>query len=307
MKQSDDILIINPLTDVEIIKALASEPRMQMLSLIRKQPMNINEISGALKLPQSTVATHIEKLEEAGLLNVEAAKAKKGSQKICSPAYNTYLIRFPEEDAAQRDSISVEMPIGLFTDYHVTSPCGLCTTEHIIGFLDMSDSFLNPDRMAANLLWFTTGYVEYKFPNNAFYDSRPIAMLEIKAELSSQTPGANPDWPSDITLTMNNVEIGTWTSPGDFGDRPGKNTPKWWNQAGSQYGLLKSWTVTNEGSFIDGEKISGVTLSDLHITEHHSIKARFSVKDDAKHQGGINIFGKGFGDYSQDIVLTIRF
>ena len=30
------------------------------------------------------------------------------------------------------------------------------------------------------------------------------------------------------------------------------------------------------------------------------------VKEDAKHPGGINIFGRGFGNYDQDIVLRIE-
>ena len=40
-----------------------------MLKLIdEKGPLNINEISKALKLPQSTVATNVQVLEEAGLV-----------------------------------------------------------------------------------------------------------------------------------------------------------------------------------------------------------------------------------------------
>jgi len=42
-------------------------------------------------------------------------------------------------------------------------------------------------------------------------------------------PGTNADWPSDISLWVNDVKIGTWTSPGDYGDRRGVHTPRWWN------------------------------------------------------------------------------
>lgn len=307
MESPKKLLIINPLEDIEIIKAIASEPRMQMLALLRKQPLNINEISTALNLPQSTVATHIEKLEEAGLLKIEAQKAKKGSQKVCAPAYDNFLIKFPENESGEQSSISVEMPIGLFTDFHVRAPCGLCSAAHIIGFLDMSDSFFNPDRMAAQLLWLSSGYVEYKFPNNSFYESRKIAKLEFCAEISSQTPGSNPNSLSDITLTINNVEVGTWTSPAVAGSEPGKYTPRWWNQQGAQYGLLKSWTVTDDGSFVGEEKISGVSLPDLHLPEHHSIKVKMGVKEDARNQGGFTLFGKNFGNYPQDLILKIYF
>ncbi|MCK9171087.1 MAG: ArsR family transcriptional regulator [Treponema sp.] len=303
MKEPENLLIIDPFTDIDIIKALASEPRMQMLFLIKEKALNINEIGAALKMPQSTVATHIEKLEEAGLLNIEALKAKKGSQKICSPAYNNYLIKFPELKQNKKSNISVEMPIGLFTDFHVNAPCGLCSTAHIIGFLDMSDTFFNPERMSAQILWFTSGYVEYKFPNNSFYESRKISKIEFCAEISAQTN----IWNSDITLTINNAEAGTWTSPPGSNDKPVNYLPQWWTQGGPQHGLLKSWTVTDDGSFIDDEKISDITISDLHLSEHHSIKIKLAVKDDAKNQGGIIIFGKSFGSYPQDLILKIYF
>jgi predicted transcriptional regulator len=303
MKEPKNLLIIDLLTDIDIIKALASEPRIQMLFLIKKKALNINEISAAMNMPQSTVATHIEKLEEAGLLNIEALKAKKGNQKICSPAYNNYLIKFPELKQNIKNNIDVEMPIGLFTDFHVTAPCGLCSAAHIIGFLDMSDTFLNPERMAAQVLWFTSGYVEYKFPNNSFYESRRISKIEFCAEISAQTH----IWESDITLTINNVETGTWTSPAGSNDKHGSRLPQWWTQEGPQHGLLKSWTVTEYGSFIDKEKISGITISDLHLSEHHSIKIKLAVRDDAKNQGGIIIFGKCFGNYPQDLILKLYF
>jgi len=307
MDSPKKLLIINPLEDIEIIKAIASEPRMQMLELLRKQPLNINEISGALGLPQSTVATHIEKLEEAGLLKIEALKAKKGSQKMCAPAYDTFLIKFPETENGQQNSLSVEMPIGLFTDFHVRAPCGLCSSSRIIGFLDMSDSFLNPERMAAQILWFSTGYVEYKFPNNSFYESRRIEKIEFCTEISSHTPGSAAECLTDVTLTINNVELGTWVLHADAEDGPGKYTPQWWNQPGSQHGKLTSWTVTSEGSFIGNEKISDVTLSDLSLQEHHSIKVKVSVKEDAQNPCGITLFGKNFGNYPQDLVLKIYF
>jgi predicted transcriptional regulator len=306
MNQNENILIINPLKDVEKLKALASEPRLQILDLIRRQTLNVNEIGEALKLPQSTVATHIAILENAQLISTEAVKAKKGNQKRCSTAFEQIIIQFPKEEKVS-DILEVEMPIGIFTNYNVSSPCGLCSSDEIIGFLDIPDSFLNPARMKAGLLWCGTGTLEYKFPNNAFYDEREVKKLEFCVELSSEVPGTNSKWLSDITLWINNLEVGSWTSPGDFGDRRGKFTPSWWKLEGSQYGLLKTWEITDKGTFIDGEKISDITLKDLNLKEHHSIKTKIGVKEDAKNTGGMNIFGKGFGDYDQGIILRLYF
>jgi len=157
----------------------------------------------------------------------------------------------------------------------------------------------------AGLLWFEKGYVVYQFPNNALYQHKPVRRLEVTAELSSETPGTNPRWLSDIALWVNGVEIGTWISPGDFGDKRGTYTPEWWKLEGSQYGLNKVWSISDEGSFIDGVQISQVTVADLKLSDHHSIKVRLGIKDDAQNVGGLNIFGRGFGNYDQDIVLRL--
>lgn len=84
-------------------------------------------------------------------------------------------------------------------------------------------------------------------------------------------------------------------------------TPEWWESWSSQYGLLKVWQVNGEGSFVDGRQISLVRVDDLQIADGPSISVRIGVKEDAKHVGGINIFGRRFGNYPQDIVLRLRY
>ena len=197
------------------------------------------------------------------------------------------------------------MPIGLYTSCEVSAPCGLCSPQGIIGLLDVPGTFLNPDRMNAGLMWFTRGFVEYQFPNNARLLGKQVVALDFSMELSSEVPGTSADWPSDITVAINGREVGAWTSPGDFGDQRGVYTPDWWKLKGSQYGKLKSWRVTPDGAFIDGMKVSPITLRDLDLAGHHSIRLRIEVKPDARHPGGVNMFGRGFGNYDQDIVLRL--
>ena len=126
--------------------------------------------------------------------------------------------------------------------------------------------------MRAGLLWFTRGYVEYQFPNNSRLSNSVLQSIEFSLELSSEVPGTSADWPSDITLAVNGIDIGTWTSPGDFGDKRGVYTPDWWKLKGSQYGKLKNWRVGLNGTYVDGVKISEVSLSDLDLASHHSIR-----------------------------------
>ncbi len=300
-------LVIDPAEDLDVLKGLASEVRVRILKLLHQEgPKNVNEVVAALDLPQSTISTNMQILEDAGLVRTQLQKAKKGSQKICHSTFDEILVAFKDDFSVKKsDAIEVAMPIGLYTSCNVTGPCGLCSLEGIVGLLDVPETFLDPDRMKAGLLWFTRGYVEYQFPNNSKLNNSEIASIEFSMELSSEVPGTSADWPSDITVSVNGIDIATWTSPGDFGDKRGIYTPKWWKLAGSQYGKLKTWRVNDSGTYIDGRKVSKVSLKDLDISNHHSIRMRIGVLDDASHPGGVNIFGRGFGNHDQDIVLRV--
>ena len=304
---SRNFLIVDPEEGIDVLKAFASPARVKVLKLLHTQgAMNINDIASALGLPQSSVSSNVQILEEAGLIRTETQRARKGNQKLCHTLFDEVLVMFKEDNTpANSDKVEVAMPLGLYTSCEVSAPCGLCSSEGIIGFLDVPDTFLDPARMGAGLIWFTRGYVEYQFPNNTKLMTGQLESMEFSLELSSETPGTAANWPSDISVSVNKIDIGTWTSPGDFGDKRGVYTPDWWKLKGSQYGKLKSWRVTESGTFVDGVKISPVSLKDLELDEHRSIRLRIGIKEGAKHPGGINIFGRGFGNYDQDIVLRM--
>lgn len=305
---SRNFLVVDPGDGLAILQAFASQARIKVLKLLHtKGPQNVNDIAKALDLPQSTVSSNVRILEDAGLIRTESHRARKGNQKICHTSFDQVLVMFKEEtETVDANTIEVAMPLGLYTRCEISAPCGLCSVEGIIGLLDVPNTFLDPARMHGGLIWFTRGFLDYQFPNNALLAHRAIESIEFSMELSSEVPGTAADWPSDITVSVNNIDIGTWTSPGDFGDKRGVYTPVWWKLKGSQYGKLKSWRVTATGSYVDGVKISPVSLKELDLDKHHSIRLRVGVKDDAKHRGGINIFGKGFGNYDQDIVLRLN-
>jgi predicted transcriptional regulator len=151
------------------------------------------------------------------------------------------------------------------------------------------------------------GFRGVQVPQQQSLQGKRGKKIEVTAELSSETPGTNPTLLSDITMWIDDVEIGNWTSPGDFGDKRGTLAPLWWKLEGSQYGLLKQWSVTREGSFVDGVMVSRVALTDLKLPEHHSIRVRIGVKETAEHPGGMNLFGRGFGNHDQDVILRLYF
>jgi predicted transcriptional regulator len=158
----------------------------------------------------------------------------------------------------------------------------------------------------AQLLWFSAGWVEYAFPNNVPYGSFTTD-LELSMEMCSEAPNYNLDWPSDITLWINDVEIGTWTSPGDFGGKPGLLTPSWWPIDRTTYGLLKQWSINERGAMIDGVALGPVTIADLNLAQANHIRVRIGIKEDARNRGGLNLFGRKFGNYAQDIVMRLGF
>src|ERR1700754_107399 len=235
---SRNFLLVDPEERPEVLRALASEVRVGILKLLHVQgPMNVNDVAGRLKLPQSTVSSNIQILVDAGLVRTETQKARKGNQKICHSLFDEVMVMFKEDmRPLAANTIDVAMPLGLYTSCEVSAPCGLCSTEGIIGLLDVPDFFLDPSRMRASLAWFGRGFVEYKFPNNARLLEQRVQELEFSMEMSSEVPGTNVNWPSDISIWVNGVKVGTWTSPGDFGDKRGTYTPRWWKLAGSQYG-----------------------------------------------------------------------
>lgn len=301
------ILVLNIDEASDLIKALNVPLRRKILSLLNHQRLNVNQIAAELGIPQSTCAINIQLLEKAGLVRSELIPASKGAQKVCTADLEEVVILLTQEKAVENDKvIETEMPIGLYTDFEVAPPCGLVSAEKIIGFYDQISSFMNPQRAAASLIWFSKGYLTYRFPKN-FSSSKKIDNISITLEICSEFPGYRNDWPSDITVWINDIEIGTWTSPGDMGGNYGRFTPRWWDLKNTQYGYLKTWKVTANSAFIDGEPCSGATLNDIGIETCDSFIVKIGVKDDAKNLGGLNLFGKSFGNYEKDIVFKVEF
>lgn len=301
-------LVVNADRQYQILRGLASPLRLRIMRHLLKQgPLNINQIAKAFRQPQSTIASNIQILEETGLIETKISKASKGQQKICYARYSEIVVKIdPETTNRDKDIIEVEMPLGLYTTSNVSAPCGLCSTEKILGMLDVPALFLDPARVKAALVWFGRGYIEYKFPNNAKVINANVEALEFIMELSSEVPGTNIDWPSDISLWVNGIKIGTWQCPGDYGDQRGLLTPHWWKLEGSQYGILTSWRISREGTYLGDIKLSNVTLDELQLAEHHSVKLRIGIDDKAGLPGGINIFGRGFGNHDQDIKMRLH-
>lgn len=286
-----------------VYEALASTVRLHMLRLLADRPMNIKELAGAVGLSSAIMTMHVRKLSEAGLITTEMLPGKSGLQKVCSLAVFEADIEFLAGTPSGRKSHRIEIPVGHYSDFHIEPTCGLATTDKVIGHFDDPRYFWDPERIHAAVLWFGKGFVEYKAPNYLLSSQKPKELV-LTMEIASEAPGINDNYPSDITFTVNGINVGTWTSPGDFGDRQGNYTPEWWAPYTNQYGLLKQLRITEEGTFMDGLKLSGFNLQDIDV-KRKEWTFRLSVEDDAVHVGGLTLFGKGFGNYNDHLVLEL--
>ncbi|WP_379128684.1 ArsR/SmtB family transcription factor [Paenibacillus sp. sgz500958] len=294
---------------VTVAHALSTRARVDMLRLLSTKNMNVVELAETLKLPVSTVANNVKVLEAARLINTTLLPASRGAMKVCSRNYDDVRITFNVEKTIPRRTLStyeMEMPIGHYSDCEVHPTCGMANSDGMIVREDEPSSFYHPKHIGAQIIWLRKGYLEYLLPLEIPPDAR-IDALELSMEMCSEAPNYDNNWPSDITVWVNDVEIGTWTSPGDFGDRRGRLNPSWWGDSLTQYGLLKTWRMDGQGTTLDMEKISGVTVGDLKLSLRPNIRLRIGVKSDAVHQGGVNLFGRQFGDYEQDIIVKVHY
>ena len=291
---------------LDLFKALGSEVRIEIVRiLLENNGMNMNELASRLNITNGALTSHIRKLEECGVVTVAGETSGHGNQKICSVHLDKILIEL--QDQQKNENVyTTSIKVGLFSDYDVFPTCGLASGSQLIGEVDDTRYFSHPDRYNADILWFTKGYVEYVIPNFIPF-SQKIDELCISAELSSEAPGINNIWPSDIYFYLNDVFLGIWTSPGDFGDVKGIFTPDWWFPNWNQYGLLKMLVIDRHGTFIDGLKISDVNTQQLTFTSQDDMVFRFQVDEPSQNIGGLTLFGKDFGNYNQDINVKVHY
>ena len=289
-----------------VLRALASAPRRRILMLLGDQLHNVSEIAGALGMPVSTANLHVTILEEAGLILTERRPAARGSQKLCVRAFDDVAVAFARGPVDVGETIEVAVPLGSFVACDVGPSCGLASATGIIGLFDDPTSFYDAGRGEAELVWFHHGFVEYRvahrLPTSAHLES-----IHVSCEVCSEAPLHHDEWPSDVTVSINDVDVGTWTSPADFGGQRGLLTPGWWEDRNSQYGLLKVWQVNHAGGWVDGIRVSDVTVADLDVAARPYLSVRIGVRPDARHVGGVNLFGRGFGNYPQDLVVRLKY
>lgn len=286
--------------------ALSSTVRLKILNILKDAVLSVQEIATTLNIPVSSTALHIKKLEEAGLVLTESQPGMHGSMRVCTCIMQSFYLQTFDSDAdSQNNTITMEMPIGNYYQCEIEPTCGLADENGIMDAYDNVKCFYSPFRSNAQLIWFHQGYVEYRFPNI----SNPLLELHeisFQMEICSEAPGYLENWPSDITVSINDVEVSTYCSPGDYGARRGRLTPPAWPNGRTQYGILKAFSIRQDGGYVDGKLVNhAVNLNQIHLQDKPYISLKIEIKDTAKNIGGINIFGEKYGDYPQGIIMNL--
>lgn len=298
------MLYINKLsTGTSIFKALSSPVRISIIEILNERNgMNMNALAEYLGISNGAVTMHIKKLEDAGLIKTVSNYAKNGIQKNCYVTENKILIEFG--DHKENHVYESDLKVGQYSNFQVTPTCGMATKEMIIGEFDNPQVFADPKHIDAGIIWFTTGFLEYRIPN--YSAGRTVSEIQISFEIGSEAPYYNDDWPSDIHFSVNGMDIGYWQSPGDIGGIKYSGNPIWWPPHLNQYGFLKLLRINNNGSFIDGRKISDINISQiLHNREEEPFILRFSVHPESENPRGLTLYGQNFGRYDQGILARI--
>lgn len=292
---------------LEVYKALASDTRLEILTRLAEHPTTTTDLAKDMNLSKAIMSRHLNILEKAKLIkSSHPHSASDNRKKIYTLRVDNIHIEFPKRVYLPYKKKEYEVKVGYFSDFAVRPSCGLASKDAYIGKLDDPRTFVLNERIKASILWLADGYVEYKIPNDLENNQSPET-LELSMEIASEFPISANVWPSDITFSINGVNVGTWTSPGNYSDVRGVLNPPWWNDSHSQYGLLKHLRITNHDTGIDGEKLSDITLSDLNLNDTPVITVRIGIEKDAKYKGGLTLFGEHFGNHPQNILMSLYY
>lgn len=284
---------------VKIGTALSCKTRIDILRLVTSTPMTITELSRKLYISTSATMFHVKLLEDARFVRTDYIAGKRNTRLIVSDMRTCSFDFAPQPiDYAKNESVSFEMPIGLYTDAHFKTRMGI-----ILNNGDPLYDIFAAERINAYIIWVDGGSVDYTFPCR-FLQDKHITELYFTLEICAEAPQYRNDWKSDITFSLDDKELGTFTSPSDFGGKRGKLNPSWWLDDFTQYGQLVKVAVTEHGSYINGMRCGDTTLNDIALKNKNKCVLRIESKETAKNAGGFNLFSKHFGDYEQDIIMT---
>ena len=303
-------LAVDPEQSIEVVRGLASPIRLRVLKLLNIQgPMNVNAISEALGLPQSTIATNIQVLELGPDPHADRQGHEGPSEDLLRGLRGDRHQLRPHAEGDDRQSDhrggDAARPLHELQRQRALRPVldrGDHRPPRRAGPLPRSRA----DEGGADLV--RARLCRVQVPQQRQDPAIPRSSVSRSpSSCSSEVPGTASDWPSDITVWVNDVRIGTWTSPGDFGDKRGALTPALVEARG--LAVRQAQDLVRVSSAAPTSTAPGCRGSRSPISTWPSTTRSASgsaCEENTRHPGGINIFGRGFGNHDQDIVLRLH-
>jgi len=325
-----------------IVKALSNNIRLEILDLLNEREMSIQVFCKRLNLSKTAVINHLNILESAGFITARVVPGAVGNQKLYQKAHDRLIFNFtPQlENEDRKQYYEIELSPGNYFDFLAYPPCGLVDEAHIIQKWDDPSVFFGTERVNACLVWMSYGFLEYRVPLNIPFEDLGLEKVNIQMEISAQgglyeidmngvmqkhdalhfpdevDPKKAESGMSDITISLGGRDLVTVTVE-DFSryQHAGRYTPTWWR--GSGYGKLVSLTVDSQGTFMDGQQVSMVTLDKVlnrsmliknramkvSLSSGDYIPLRVGIHSNAQHISGLTLFGKGYGNYPHGILV----
>ena len=76
-----------------VAKALSSQTRWRIISLLRDKSMDVSRIAEALKQTEANISAQVKILEQAGLLKSHYEPGEHGVRKVCELAVKQVIIK----------------------------------------------------------------------------------------------------------------------------------------------------------------------------------------------------------------------
>lgn len=293
---------------LDIFKCLGSEIRMQIVDLLaHNHEMNLNEMAAALNVTNGALTPHIRKLEESGIIAVKTVNAGHGVQKVCSLETDQVLLNvYPSKEDGSMKMYETSIRVGHYSDYAVRPGCGLAGPQGLIGTEDEPRCFSWPERLEAEMVWLHDGYLEYRIPN-FLPKNQEIVQLTLSFEVSGADQGSENDTQADLKFSLNGKPIGSWTTIRPQNHIRSIYTPHWWNRKERRHGYLKMLVINGRGVYLDGVKMEDTGPDWKFQDENGEMKLRFESRPLNGREGGLALYGSGFGNYKQDILARIHY
>ncbi len=289
----------------KICKALASPLRLKFLRQLHENPMTITEIAKTNGITNSTAIFHLNLMMDAKILKCKYIPSKKGIALVYSLNVINF-IKFERRFGLDYSDVKTyvqNMKVGMYVDCSQSTWLGIATKQN---FVTEMGGFFYEGREDAIIIWTQGGKVSYAFNSYAF-NNADVQKIDFSLEICSETTCFRNDWKSDIFFSVNDVEVAHYLSPGDFGGTKGKYNPEWWPQNMTQFGNLISISITDKGTLVNNVPVSPITINDLSLSKSNVLTFSIYNKKDSDYYGGFNIFGKGAGNYDQDIIMTVHY